>query len=84
MLTIVAKIHRFLSDHLFYPLALSSLLAVGLYATRVVLARNWVVYFNLVWNLFLAWLPYLFSLWAIALERQRPVRWWLVWLPAAF
>lgn len=82
MLTFLVKIHRFLADHLFYPLALCTLLALSLYAARVILARNWVVYFNLVWNLFLAWLPYGFSLVAIALERQRPGRWWLVWFPA--
>ncbi len=83
MLTILAKTHRFLSDHLFYPLALSTILALSLYAGRVIFSRNWVVYFNLIWNLFLAWLPYLFSLWAMALEHRRAGRWWLIWLPSA-
>lgn len=83
MFSLLAKLHRFFADHLFYSLVLSSILALGLYAGRVVLSRNWVVYVNLVWNLFLAWLPYLFSLWAIALERRRAGWWWLVWFPAA-
>jgi hypothetical protein len=54
-------VHRFLRDHRVYPLVLSTLLCAILIATRVALSssRN---YGFLVWNLFLAWLPYLFSL----------------------
>jgi uncharacterized membrane protein len=67
----LVAVHRFLRDHLVYPLVLSTLLCAILIATRVALSssRN---YGFLVWNLFLAWLPYLFSLWIVVLRRVRP------------
>lgn len=76
-----AALHRFLKRHLFYPIFLSSLLAVGIYVGRVVLSQNWVVYRNLAWNLFLAWLPYFFCLLAAWLHARYPRRWWLLVLP---
>lgn len=75
--------HRFLARHAFYPLVLSSLLAFGIYAGRAVISHEWRVYASLVWNLFLAWLPYLFSLWAVALDVLFPKRWWLLLIPGA-
>jgi uncharacterized membrane protein len=74
--------HRFLADHLFYPLALSSALAWGYYILRVFISRNVWIYLNLPWNLLLAWLPYLFSLWAVWLEQRHPGQ-WLRWLAPA-
>ena len=78
----IGKIHRLLVEHQFYPLLLSSALAVGLWAGRswVWAPRN---FRFLVWNLFLAWLPYLWSLWALSIHRRQPRRWWLLLLPAA-
>ncbi|MEJ2598711.1 MAG: DUF1361 domain-containing protein [Anaerolineales bacterium] len=81
MLSRINRLHRFFSSQLLYPLILSSLLALGLFAARVIVSRNTVVYRNLVWNLFLAWLPYLFSVWAAASERISPGKWWLLILP---
>ena len=77
------SIHRFLIGQLFYPLVLSSLLALALYLGRVYLSRSWVVYLNLPWNLFLAWAPYAFSFLAAALDRLFPRRWWLLPIPGA-
>lgn len=79
MLTQLRNFHRFLADHLFYPLALSSGLSLGYFLLRVIISRNIWIYLNLVWNLFLAWMPYWFSVWAIWLEKRYPGK-WLRWL----
>ncbi len=76
-------VHRFLVNQLVYPLVLSSLLALSLFAGRVFLSHNLSVYSNLVWNLFLAWLPYLFSVWAALTNRIFPRRWILLLVPGA-
>ncbi len=59
----------------FYPLLLSSMLAVGFYTYRVFYSgtRH---YSNLFANLFLAWLPYIFSVLAVSAYRSHPERWW--------
>jgi uncharacterized membrane protein len=76
------SIHRFLSSQAFYPIALSTALAMFLYAGRIVQSDSWIVYRNLVWNLFLAWIPYLFSLLAVYLYQTQPHRWWRLLIPA--
>ncbi|HSO28007.1 MAG TPA: DUF1361 domain-containing protein [Anaerolineales bacterium] len=70
--------HRFLLRQAFYPLALSTFLALTIYGGRVYLSENWLVYRNLLWNLFLAWLPYFFSLAAALLYRLSPRYAWLL------
>jgi uncharacterized membrane protein len=81
MLNRLNRLHRFFSGQLFYPLVLSTLLAGGLFTARVIVAHNYVIYRNLVWNLFLAWLPYLFSVWSAASERLFPGKWLLLVVP---
>lgn len=78
MLNLLLNGHRFLYRHAFYPLALSTFLALAIYAGRVYLSHNWLVYRNLIWNLFLAWLPYFFSLCAALVYRLSPRYAWLV------
>jgi len=80
----ISRLHRFLLDQSFYPILLSSALAMTIYAGRVLASGTWVVYANLVWNLFLAWIPYGFSLLAVLLYSLFPMRWWLLILPGAF
>lgn len=80
MLTNAKKLHHFLRVHSFYPLVLSSLLASSFFAWRY-LRSDSTNYINLMWNLFLAWVPYGFSLFAAGLEQVRP-RLWLLLLPA--
>jgi len=82
MLTTLRRMHRFFTNQLFYPVLLSTFLALGFYAGRVILSSNWVVYRNLVWNLFLAWLPYGFSMLAAGLHHLHPKRWSLLLVPA--
>jgi uncharacterized membrane protein len=76
----MTTVHRYLISQSFYPLVLSSLLAMLMYAARVLLGHSW-NYINLVWNLVLAWVPYLCSLIAFALFRKDSSRWMRLILP---
>ncbi len=78
---LLPKSHRFFVSQLLYPIVLSSLLAVSIYTGRVLLTQNWIVYRNLVWNLFLAWVPYFFSIVVAALFQLSPQKWWRLLLP---
>lgn len=78
----IIRLHRFLMQHAFYALALSSALAVGILAGRVLRAQQG-SYIFLVWNLFLAWVPYGWSLWAASIQRRYPRDWWRLLLPGA-
>lgn len=85
------KIHLFLVGHSFYPLLLSSLLSSSFFVWRYVYSGS-TNYINLMWNLFLAWVPYVLSLCAAAIKIARPGWWplllllgvaWLVFFPNA-
>jgi uncharacterized membrane protein len=80
---VLYRLHRFLVSQLFYPIVLSSALAVTVYAGRVLVSNTYIVYANLVWNLVLAWIPYLFAVLAAALHRLFLRRWWLLIIPSA-
>lgn len=75
------KVHRVAVSYSFYPLLLSSILALGFFAARVLYSRTF-NYGNLPWNLLLAWLPYGFSLLTIGLHRKKPAARWLLLPPA--
>jgi len=86
------SIHNFLSENLFYPIALSTFLAAIFFAGRIYWSQK-IEFRFLVWNLFLAWLPYLFSLGIALFHKLRPKWWviliapgslWLLFLPNAF
>lgn len=83
--------HRFLANQSFYPILLSSLLALALFAARVLESQS-MVYRNLVWNLFLAWIPFVFSFIAATIFTLYPKNWglilppgllWLIFFPNA-
>ena len=74
------KLHKFLTEQGTYAVACSTLLCFLLWAARVYWSRSWTFRFML-WNLFLAWIPYLCSLWAWRWHRARPRRWWRLLLP---
>ncbi|MEJ2350849.1 MAG: DUF1361 domain-containing protein [Anaerolineales bacterium] len=82
VLTSLNHLHRFLSSQLLYPLVLSTFLAGVLFIIRVLFSHSF-TYKYLVWNLFLAWVPYGFSLWAAALNRRNPRSWWLLIIPGS-
>ena len=75
-------LHIFFLKHSFYPIVLSSALAMVLFLGRV-LRSDSLVYRNLVWNLALAWVPYLASLWAASFYRLMPRLPWLIIFPGA-
>ncbi len=74
--------HRFLATQSFYPLVLSSVLACAILAARMRLSGS-PGYIFLVWNLFLAWVPYVWSLAAATSQRRRPAAWWRLIMPGA-
>jgi uncharacterized membrane protein len=78
----ISRIQQLLVEQHFYPLLVSSALALGLWA-----GRSWLWaprgFRFLAWNLFLAWLPFFWSLWTVSIHRRRPHRWWRLLLPAA-
>jgi uncharacterized membrane protein len=80
MLAFSQRLHRFLDRQSFYPLGLASLLAVAIFFLRVFISRS-LVYNLLIWNLFLAWLPYGFSMVAAGLHQAYKKRWWLQLAP---
>ncbi len=87
----MASLFGFLGKQSFYPLLLSSLLAMLIYTTRVLLGHSW-NYINLVWTLVLAWIPYLCSLISYAIFHKDASHWsrlllpgllWLIFFPNA-
>jgi uncharacterized membrane protein len=81
-MSMILGVHKFLSRNLFYPIILSTFLVFGYFAGRVIIS-NYITYGFLIWNLFLAWLPYLFSLAMDALHQFRPRWWWAQIVPGA-
>ena len=77
MFKALRSVFDFLARQSLYPLLLSSGLAVTFYIMRVLYAGNW-NYSNLMWNLFLAWVPYSFSFIAATFHRLLPRHWWLI------
>lgn len=80
MLILFKQYHRFALSQGLYPVVLSTLLACTLLAGRVYLSRQW-TYLFLVWNLFLAWIPYLTSLWTSSVYQRQSRRWGYLLLP---
>jgi len=83
LIQIIKKIHTFAFRHWFYPLALSTFLVFFYFSGRVYLAGQ-VRFLFLIWNLFLAWLPYTFALVASAIHQINPRWWWVLFFPAGF
>jgi uncharacterized membrane protein len=87
----LAALHRYLATRLFYPIAAASALALALLLLRAYMVGALEARF-LIWNLLLAWMPYLLALMAErSAGRGRRGRWrtlvcgllWLLFLPNA-
>ena len=74
--------HDYCLRHSFYGLLLGTGLSAFLLAARIVRSEQ-TTHTLLIWNLFLAWVPYLASLWASSLYRRHPERPWLLLAPGA-
>lgn len=74
------SIHNFFAQNGIIPIMFSTLLAIGLVTARIIYTRHGTFVF-LVWNLLLAWIPYLAALWAAASHQRNPRRWWAIIAP---
>jgi len=81
MINLLSRLNRFLMSQSLYPILLSSILAMAIFAVRVYMSGSLRIYSNLVWNLFLAWIPYLFAVQAAALYYLFPKQWWMLIVP---
>jgi uncharacterized membrane protein len=82
MAALIRRTHLFFASQALYPLLLSTFLALAFFAGRVLYGQTW-NYSNLVWNLFLAWVPFGFSFLAAFLNANFPRAWWLLPIPGA-
>jgi uncharacterized membrane protein len=84
------KLHRFLQAQLFYPVVLSSLLGVTFFAVRWLWSDSALHRF-MMWNLFLAWIPFFCAMIMATLHARRAAAWqyvvplllWLLFFPNA-
>jgi uncharacterized membrane protein len=74
----ILSIHRFLADQSFYALLLVSLYSLVLWVGRILVAGSWSGRTDFIWNLFLAWVPFLLSIYTAALNNLLPRQWWLL------
>ena len=79
----IVRFKYYLRLHSFFPLILSSILAVGFFAFRVFYSGT-SNYSNLLTNLFLAWLPYILSVIAFSVYHLNRKRWVLILLLGVF
>jgi len=82
IMTVLRAAHRQALRHAFYAVALSSMLALAIFAARISLTGTR-AYSFLLWNLLLAWIPYFMSLWADSEYRRAPRQWWRLIVPAS-
>jgi len=84
------SVQRFLNQQLVIPVVLSSLLGVAFFVGRALWSGH-VRHFFLMWNLFLAWIPFLCALVMAAMHYRRAAAWqyiipllvWILFFPNA-
>lgn len=77
---VMKTIRQFFAQSGLLPILFSTVLAIGLITARIFYSRH-ITFVFLVWNLFLAWIPYLAALWAAGIHRRHPRRWWAIFAP---
>ena len=74
------RLHLTLTRYGAYPVLFATALCGLLFAGRAYRSRTWTFSF-LLWNLFLAWIPYIGSLVAVWLQQRFPRQWGLLLFP---
>jgi len=74
-------LHRTLSRNSFYTLLFCSFVSLCVLATRVYLSGT-NAYTFLVWNLFLAWIPFACAIWVAVMDRVWPATRWMLLAPS--
>jgi len=77
----VLILHRTLTRNSFYSLLFCSAVSLCVLAARVYLSQTH-HYMFLVWNLFLAWIPFACAIWVATLDKTQPERRWMLIAPA--
>lgn len=77
----VRDLHKFFVRYSFYPLLLASALACLMVIARLRFDPS-PAYAHMIWNLFLAWIPYSCSLWLRWIDKPT-LRWWWLIVPGA-
>jgi uncharacterized membrane protein len=77
----VVILHRTLTRNSFYSLLFCSLVSLCVLAARVYLSQTH-HYMFLVWNLFLAWIPFACAIWVAVLDKLWPNTRWMLIAPA--
>src|SRR5574341_346046 len=72
------ELHWVFQRQAIYPLILASGLCVVLFTMRVFYSGRFLEYRNLVWNLALAWIPYILSFSIAATYTVLQRRWWFL------
>jgi uncharacterized membrane protein len=74
-------LHRTLSRNSFYSLLFCSVVSLCVLATRVYLSGT-NAYTFLIWNLFLAWIPFACAIWVAMMDRIFPATRWFLLAPS--
>ena len=77
----VLILHRTLSRNSFYSLLFCSVVSLCVLAVRVYLSQTH-HYMFLIWNLFLAWIPFAFAIWVAVLDKLWPSSRWMLIAPS--
>jgi len=77
----VLILHRTLSRNSFYSMLFCSAISLCVLAARVYLSKT-THYSFLVWNLFLAWIPFACAIWVLVMDRIWPAMRWMLLAPS--
>src|SRR3954470_19836173 len=74
-------LHRTLSRNSFYTLLFCSMVSLCVLAARFHISKTH-AYGFLIWNLFLAWIPFGCAIWVTMLDKVWPATQWMLVIPA--